>query len=320
MGRSIYYFNPKTLSFEKKAFSWKDIIKRVLWFLATALAFSVVIVWISFYLIDSPKELMLRQENEQLKEELSRLNKRYDQLATVAVDLQKRDDNIYRAIFESEPMPISERYPFLGTTQKTASSNPSDASALLEEIYQKANRLTISMAAQSRSFDTIANLIGKKKEMLQSIPAIRPLPNCYEITSGFGYRYHPILKVLRPHTGIDISAKKGTPVYATADGVVSRQTPGGGYGNVIVINHGYSYQTLYAHLSKKAVKPGERVTRGQVIGYVGNTGLSTGSHLHYEVIKDGVRVNPVHFFFQDITPEEYEAILKSSQQVNQALS
>ena len=110
MGRSIYYFNPKTLSFEKKAFSWKDIIKRVLWFLATALAFSVVIVWISFYLIDSPKELMLRQENEQLKEELSRLNKRYDQLATVAIDLQKRDDNIYRAIFESEPMPIAVRY------------------------------------------------------------------------------------------------------------------------------------------------------------------------------------------------------------------
>ncbi len=320
MGRSIYYFNPKTLSFEKKAFSWKDIIKRVLWFLATALAFSVVIVWISFYLIDSPKELMLRQENEQLKEELNRLSKRYDQLATVATDLQERDDNIYRAIFESEPMPLSERYPFLGKSQQQKAGTSPDAITLLDKIQRKADRLTVCMAAQSRSFDTIVDLIGKKKEMLQSIPAIRPLPNCYEITSGFGYRYHPILKVLRPHTGIDISAKKGTPVYATADGVVSKQTPGGGYGNVIVINHGYSYQTLYAHLSQKAVKPGEHVTRGQVIGYVGNTGLSTGSHLHYEVIKDGVRVNPVHYFFQDITPEEYEAILKSSQRINQALS
>ena len=320
MGRAIYHFNPKTLSFEKKKFSWKDLIKRVLWFLATALAFSVVIVWISFYLIDSPKELILKQENEQLKEELSRLNKRYDQLATVATDMQERDDNIYRAIFESDPLPISERYPFLGKKQDNKGTTSTNAISLLDEIQQKADRLTVSMAAQSRSFDTITSLIGQKKQMLQSIPAIRPLPNCYAITSGFGYRYHPILKVLRPHTGIDISAQKGTPVYATADGVVSRQTPGSGYGIAIIIDHGYSYQTLYAHLSKKAVKPGERVTRGQIIGYVGNTGLSLGAHLHYEVIKDGVRVNPVHYFFQDITPEEYEAILKSSQQVNQALS
>lgn len=320
MPQSIYYFNPKTLSFEKKKFSWKDIMKRVLWFLATALAFSVVIVWISFYLIDSPKELMLRQENDQLKKELAQLNKRYDQLITVATDMQERDDNIYRAIFESDPLPISERYPFLVRNINHKAVTSPDAIEIINAIQHKADRLTVALAAQSRSFDTVTTLIGKKKEMLQSIPAIRPLPNCYEISSGFGYRFHPILKVLRPHTGIDLSASKGTPVYATADGVVSRETPGGGYGNVIVINHGYSYKTLYAHLSKKAVKPGEKVTRGQVIGYVGNTGLSLGAHLHYEVIKDGTRVNPVHFFFQDITPEEYDAILKSSQKVNQALS
>lgn len=320
MPQSIYYFNPKTLSFEKKKFSWKDILKRVLWFLATALAFSVVIVWISFYLIDSPKELMLRQENDQLKRELKQLNTRYEQLVTVATDMQERDDNIYRAIFESDPLPMSERYPFLNRSTNHKAVTSPDAITMLDEIQRKADKLTVCLAAQSRSFDTLTTLIGKKKEMLQSIPAIRPLPNCYEISSGFGYRYHPILKVLRPHTGIDISAAKGTPVYATADGVVTRETPGGGYGNVIVISHGYSYKTLYAHLSKKAVKPGERVTRGQVIGYVGNTGLSTGAHLHYEVIKDGDRVNPVHYFFQDITPEEYDAILKSSQRVNQALS
>jgi murein DD-endopeptidase MepM/ murein hydrolase activator NlpD len=320
MPQSIYIFNPKTLSFEKKKFSWKDIVKRVLWFLATALAFSVVIVWMSFYLIDSPKELMLRQENEQLKRNLQQLNAKYDQLATVAIDMQERDDKIYRAIFESNPLPLSERYPFLSRNSHHEGVNSPDAITLLEEIQHKADRLTVSLAAQSRSFDTITTLIGKKKEMLQSIPAIRPMPNCYEISSGFGYRYHPIVKILRPHTGIDISAAKGTPVYATADGVVSRETPGGGYGNVIVINHGYSYKTLYAHLSKKAVKPGQKVTRGQVIGYVGNTGLATGPHLHYEVFKDGVRVNPVHYFFQDITPEEYDAILKSSQRVNQALS
>lgn len=156
--------------------------------------------------------------------------------------------------------------------------------------------------------------------MLAAIPAIRPIKNMKRISSGFGYRYHPILKILRPHTGIDIAAPKGTPIYATADGVVSRESPGSGYGITVVLNHGYSYKTLYAHLSKKAVRPGKRVKRGDIIGYVGSTGLSFGPHLHYEVIKGGVRVNPVHYFFNDITPEEYDMILESSKVVNQALS
>ncbi|MBO4646327.1 MAG: M23 family metallopeptidase [Bacteroidales bacterium] len=320
MPQNIYYFNPKTLSFEKKQFSWKDVLKRVAWFMATALSFSVIIIWISFYLIDSPKELMLRRENNELKEQIKKMDKRIDQLTLVARDMQERDDHIYRSIFESDPVPMSERYPFLVQKSGYENINSPDAAALLSEIQHKADKLCVALSVQSRSFDTISDLVNKKKEMLRCIPAIRPLPNIYEVSSGFGYRYHPILKVLRPHTGIDISAAKGTPVYATADGVVSRKNAGSGYGTVVIIDHGYSYQTLYAHLSKKNVKPGEKVVRGQVIGFVGNTGLSLGAHLHYEVIKDGQRVNPVHYFFQDITPEEYDAILKSSQKVNQALS
>ena len=318
--QTFYYFNPETLTFEKKEFSVKDIAKRVAWFLATALAFSVIIIWISFYLIDSPKELMLRQENEELKDQLKELDKRLDQLSVVTKDIQERDDKIYRSVFESEPVPMSERYPFLSGNNHYESIKSPEAITLLNSVTSKADRLCVELSVQSYSFDTIADLVNKKSDMLRCIPAIRPLPNIYEVQSGFGYRYHPILKVLRPHTGIDITAKKGTPVYATADGVVSREQPGGGYGQVIVINHGYSYQTLYAHLSKKAVKPGEKVVRGQVIGYVGSTGISTGPHLHYEVIKGGKKVNPVHYFFNDITPEEYDAILKSSQKVNQALS
>jgi len=288
--------------------------------MATALSFSVIIIWISFYLIDSPKELMLRRENNELKEQIKKMDKRIDQLTLVARDMQERDDHIYRSIFESDPVPMSERYPFLVQKSGYENINSPDAAALLSEIQHKADKLCVALSVQSRSFDTISDLVNKKKEMLRCIPAIRPLPNIYEVSSGFGYRYHPILKVLRPHTGIDISAAKGTPVYATADGVVSRKNAGSGYGTVVIIDHGYSYQTLYAHLSKKNVKPGEKVVRGQVIGFVGNTGLSLGAHLHYEVIKDGQRVNPVHYFFQDITPEEYDAILKSSQKVNQALS
>lgn len=317
---NFYYFNPETLTFEKKQFSVKDIAKRVAWFLATALAFSVIIIWISFYLIDSPKELMLKQENEELKEQLKELDQRVDQLTIVAKDIQERDDNIYRSIFESEPVPMSVRYPFITGNVPVEGIKSPDVISLLNDVTRKADRLCVELSVQSYSFDTIAGMVGQKSEMLRCIPAIRPLPNIYEINSGFGYRYHPILKVLRPHTGIDIAAKKGTPVYATADGVVSRQKTGSGYGITVLIDHGYSYQTLYAHLSKKAVKPGEKVVRGQIIGYVGSTGISTGSHLHYEVIKGGKKVNPVHYFFNDITPEEYDAILKSSQKVNQALS
>lgn len=320
MLHNYYYFNPETLTFEKHQLSWKDIAKRVAWFLATALSFSVIIIWISFYLIDSPKELMLRRENNELKSELQRLDKRYAQLEEVMYDIQSRDDKIYRTIFETAPIPVEQRYPFMSDNKSYVELSDGEVVKLLNGIQHRADKLCVGLAMQSRSFDTIAGLVGKKNDMLRSIPAIRPLPNMYQISSGFGRRYHPILKVLRPHTGIDIAASKGTPVYATADGVVSHANPGSGYGNTVVINHGYSYQTLYAHLSRKAVRPGERVTRGQVIGYVGSTGLSSGPHLHYEVIKGGVRVNPVHYFFNDITPEEYDAILKSSQKVNQALS
>lgn len=320
MPQNIYIFNPKTLTFEKRKFSWKEILKRVAWFLATALSFSIIIIWISFYLIDSPKELMLKRENNELKENLRKLEKRYAQLEQVTRDIQERDDRVYRTIFETDPIPMSQRYPFLAEENGYEDIKDLETVKLLNSIKQRADRLCVGLAVQSRSFDTIAQLASKKSEMLQSIPAIRPLPNMYAISSGFGRRYHPILKVLRPHTGIDIAAAKGTPVYATADGTVSASDPGSGYGITVVLNHGYSYQTLYAHLSKKAVKAGQHVTRGQIIGYVGSTGMSSGPHLHYEVIKGGTRVNPVHYFFNDITPEEYDAILKSSRQVNQALS
>ena len=320
MKQTLYHFNPQTLSFEKKEYSLKDIVKRILWFSATALSFSVIIIWISFYLIDSPKELMLKRENNALKEQLKKANQRINQLTIVTKDIQERDDQIYRSIFESDPIPQSERYPFLSQKNDYQDITSSDALDMLTNINHKADQLCVALAVQSRSFDTLSNMVNKQSEMLRHIPAIRPLPNIYEISSGFGYRYHPILKVLRPHTGVDIAAKKGTPVYATADGIISNEKAGSGYGTTVIINHGFSYKTIYAHLSKKAVKPGEKVTRGQIIGYVGNTGLSFGSHLHYEVLKNGQHVNPVHYFFNDITPEEYDAILKSSQKVNQALS
>ena len=319
MPKTFYHFNTNTLSFEKVQLSVKDIVKRVLWLFASALTFAVIFIWIAFYLIDSPKEKMLQQENEQLKEQLKEMDRQLDVMSEAMADIENRDDNIYRVIFETNPMPVEERYPKL-YEHSSFDINNTDALTLLNGVSDKANQLIVRLSAQSRSFDTIAGVAQRKSEMLTSIPAIRPLKGVKTITSGFGGRYHPILKTIRMHTGVDLSAPKGTPVYATADGVVSREKGGSGYGITVIINHGYSYQSLYAHLSKKVVKPGQKVKRGELIGYVGNTGLSFGPHLHYEVIKNGVKVNPVHYFFDDITPEEYDAILESSKVVNQALS
>lgn len=319
MAKTFYHFNTKTLSFEKVKLSVKDIVKRVLWIFASALTFAAIFIWIAFYLIDSPKEKMLQQENEKLKAQIKSLDKQLDVMSDALADIENRDDNIYRVIFEANPLPAEQRYPAL-FTNKTASLDNGDAFDLMKNVSDKADRLIVQMSAQSRSFDTIAAVVQRKSEMLASIPAIRPMKNVHSVTSGFGRRYHPILKTMRMHTGVDIAAPKGTPIYATADGRVTNQTGGSGYGITVVINHGFSYQSLYAHLSKKVVKPGEKVKRGQLIGYVGNTGLSFGPHLHYEVIKGGVKVNPVHYFFDDITPQEYDAILESSKVVNQALS
>ena len=314
------FFNPKTLSFEKVKLSLKDMLRRAFWFLATALSFAVLIIWLSFYFIDSPREKMLVRENNELRDELDRLDRRLDVMNNALQELQTKDANIYRAIFEINPSAAIKQYDMLYDATAVGPRTHNEAIQLLNNIKDKTDNIIVRMALESHSLDTLVQLANRKADMLSSVPAIRPIKNMKQITSGFGYRYHPILKILRMHTGVDITAESGTPVYATADGVVVEEEGTSGYGIVVIINHGYSYQTLYAHLSKKAVKAGKRVKRGELIGYVGNTGLSVGPHLHYEVIKNGVKVNPVHYFFNDITPAEYDVILKSSKTVNQALS
>lgn len=320
MPKSFYHFNPETLSYEKVKLGFKHVFKRVIWVFASGFALALIFVWIAFYFVDSPKVKILERENNELKSEVEYLTSRLDLMSDVLLDIEDRDDNVYRTILEADPVPASERYPLILDDSRFDSISRTEAYSLLKEANKKADKLTVRLAAQAKSFAELEKISGSKTDMLNRIPAIRPLKNMYAITSGFGRRYHPILKRLRAHTGVDIAAPKGTPIYATADGTVTSESPGGGYGLTIVINHGFSYKTLYAHLSKKAVKPGQKVKRGQVIGYVGSTGMSTGSHLHYEVIKNGQRVNPVYYFNAEITPEEYNQILKSSKKVNQSLS
>ena len=320
MPKSFYHFNPKTLSYEKVKLSFKHLFKRVAWVFASGVAFALIFVWIGFYFIDSPKVKILEKENNELKDEVNRLSTRINVMSEVLADIEDRDDNVYRNVFEADPVPASERYPLLVEDSHFDSLSRSEAYSMLKEANKKADILTVRLAVQTRSLDTLEKIASSKAAMLAAIPAIRPLKNMYTITSGFGKRYHPVLKTLRNHTGIDIAAPKGTPIYATADGTVSRENPGSGYGICVLLNHGYSYQTLYAHMSKAAVRPGQKVKRGQLIGYVGSTGMSSGAHLHYEVIKNGQPVNPIYYFYIDITPEEYNSLLESSKKINQALS
>jgi murein DD-endopeptidase MepM/ murein hydrolase activator NlpD len=195
-----------------------------------------------------------------------------------------------------------------------------DNSALITETTKKMDKISKQIYIQSKSFDELFTMAKNKANMLVSIPAIQPISNTdlKKVASGFGWRIHPIYKTTKMHTGMDFSASVGTEIYATGNGVVVSSNEDRGYGNNVIINHGYGYQTLYGHMSKIIRKPGQKVNRGDLIGYVGNSGSSTGPHLHYEVIKYNKKINPINFFYNDLSPAEYERMLEISSQSNQS--
>jgi len=321
MAKTKYHFNSKSLTFERAKVTIKDRIFKFLSYIATGIAFSALVMFFAYNFFNSPKEKQLKREIEQYEFQFKLLNDRMDRVQTVISDLQHRDDNIYRTIFEAEPIPSTVRKAGFGGAERYENLKGFNNSELLTETQKKIDQITSQLYVQSKSFDEVWNLAKNKSQMMSSMPAIVPVRNgANNIVSGFGRRFHPLLKTLHFHTGIDITAPRGTPIYAAGDGVVMELKGMSGYGNVVVVNHGFGYQTLYAHMSKKAVKFGQKVKRGECIGYVGSTGMSTAPHLHYEVIKNGTKVNPINFFFKDLSPEEYQRVIESSGKVNQALS
>ena len=243
-------------------------------------------------------------------------------LDEVLADLQERDDNIYRVIFEADPIPNSIREAGFGGANRYKNLEGYGNSELVSQTAEKLDVVTKQLYVQSRSFDDVIEMARNKSEMLAHIPAIQPVANkdLKRIASGFGYRIHPIYKVPKMHAGIDFTAATGTPIYATGDGKVLRRPKrgGSGYGKYVVIDHGYGYESLYAHMSVVNVRPGQAVKRGEIIGRVGNTGLSTAPHLHYEVHRNGKKINPINFFFNDLSPEEYEEIIQTAERENQS--
>ncbi|MFN3874866.1 MAG: peptidoglycan DD-metalloendopeptidase family protein [Flavobacteriales bacterium] len=317
-----YRFNPKTLSFARIRLTAWQRVKRTALLLLPGLAVGLLGIFLVYQFVDSPKEAMLRRENRQLLVRYELLNKQMEELERVMADLRRRDDNLYRVIFEAQPLPESMRQAGVGGINRYRDLEGFASSDLVISTSKRLDLLARQMVVQSRSLDEVGALALRKLEMLASIPAVQPIANddLTQTASGFGWRMHPIHKILKFHAGMDFTAKTGTPIHATGDGVVEYADYGtNGYGMHVVIDHGFDYKTLYAHLSRIEVRKGQRVKRGDVIGLLGNTGLSVGPHLHYEVHKGGEPVDPANYYFNDLTPEEYARMVEISRNAGQAL-
>ena len=321
MPRLKYKFNPSTLNFEKISYGIRDYTISALRYLFAGLVIGAigVVLYASFF--KDPETARLSREVKFLKGQISELNNQIDTLELFVTDLEEKDDNVYRSIFGAEPYPEHLRKGGIGGSDRYRDLKGFDNSEEIIETQKRINRLQRALVSQSKTFEEVYELAKSKDTMLKCIPAIQPVSNkdLKRLASGFGMRIHPIYKIAKMHTGLDFTADIGTEIYATGDGVVeSIESKYSGYGQHVIINHGFGYESLYAHMSRVAVRPGQKVRRGQIIGHVGNTGTSTGPHLHYEVMKNGEKVDPSFYFYSDITPEQYEDMLKRSANAKQS--
>ena len=325
MVKKKYKFNPETLSYERVGISIRERAGKIVAYLSSSfgLALIVVVIFLNYY--ETPRSKALKRENQQLLSQYELMTRDLDRLESVLGDIQQRDDNIYRIIFEADPIPSSVRKAGFGGANKYSHLENLSNSSLIIETARRLDVLSKGAYIQSKSYDEVLKMALNKEKMLASIPAIMPVANedLKRTASGWGYRIHPIYKVRKMHYGMDFTAPVGTPVYSTGDGVVV-ETSGSnrtrvGFGLIVKIDHGYGYETLYAHLNAFSVKVGQEVKRGDIIGYVGNSGGSTAPHLHYEVHRNGSAVNPQHYYFKDLTPQEYERMIAISTNIGQTL-
>ncbi len=290
-------------------------------FLSASAFFAAIMLIAFFNFFDSPKEKMLIREIDNMTLQYELINQKLSQISAVLDNVQDRDDNIYRVIFEADPIPKSIRKAGIGGVNRYEKLDGYTNSELIISTSQKLDQIAKQLYIQSKSFDEVIELATKKSDMLASIPAIQPVTNkeLKRLSSGYGRRIDPYYKKPKFHYGVDFSAPKGTPIYATGNGTIKKTKKSRrGFGNHLVIDHGYGYESLYAHMQKYIVRKGQKVKRGDLIGYVGNSGKSTAPHLHYEVHKDGRKVNPAYYFHNDLTPEEFDRMLELAAQENQS--
>jgi len=319
MSKVKYRYNPETLSYDRIETGFKYYLSKIFTYslFSAVLGFGYFFIYV--YLIDSPREIKLERENARLLSHYEVMASKLDQIQKVLDDIQMRDENVYRVIFNADSIPNAVRQAGFGGVNRYKYLEDMDNAELVINTAKKLDKVMKRLYVQSKSFDEIIDLTKRKEEMLRCIPAIQPISNkdLRRTASGFGWRTDPIYKTQRFHEGLDFSAPEGTEIYATGDGVVTMmKTSTIGYGKHLRIDHGFGYVTVYAHLSKFNVRQGQKVKRGDVIGYVGNTGKSTGPHLHYEVRIKNKPVNPTNYFFQDLTTEQYEEMIHISSNSN----
>lgn len=324
MAKIKYYYDTETCKYERVRTTTGDIVLNILgiFSITLGLAFGLMILYISYF--ESPKELMLHNEVKEMEFYYENLKHEVDKLNVILADMENRDDNIYRVVLGAEPIESSIRKAGVGGIDRYTEirDKPILHKDLIVDLHESVDKLRRKVYIESKSQDEIVKLAEDKQKLYAAIPAIQPIRNkeLLALASGFGMRIHPVYKVLKMHAGIDFAAVIGTPIYATADGVVDVvQVSFSGYGKMVELDHGFGYRTRYAHMHGFAVHQGQRVKRGELIGYVGDTGLSTAPHLHYEVMINRQQVNPVHYFFNDLNATEYEKIIELASIENQAL-
>ena len=324
MSKVKYYYDHDTLSYREIKVTNKNRISGVLLFLLASFFFGItsLLILLNSDIINTPSEVAQKRSIENFKLQFDILNKKLGQLERVISDLENRDNNLYRVYFEASPIPEEQRRAGFGGINRYKDLEGYDNSDLVINTTKRLDILTKQTVVQSRSLEEIESLAKNKASLIEAIPTIQPIKNkdLTRVASGYGYRIDPFTKIRRFHYGMDFTAKRGTPIYATGNGIVKRaDNRSSGYGKHIRIDHGFGYVSLYAHLSKYKVRRGQKVKRGDIIGYVGNSGRSVGPHLHYEILKDNKKINPLNFYYGNLSAKEYEALLTQSNQENQSM-
>jgi murein DD-endopeptidase MepM/ murein hydrolase activator NlpD len=318
MAKIKYKFNPESLKYYKVESTVKQNTLKGLAYFFVFMLNALIGYFLYSFAFDSPEEKGLKRQISERNIVIEQFNKQLDNIDKVLADMQNRDDNIYRTIFEAEPLNYSVRK---AGSNRYKELEKMENSKMVLETAKRLDILRSKVVIQSKSYDDLVKMAVNKEKMLGSIPAIQPIANkdLERTASGWGYRIHPIYKIRKFHYGIDFTAPTGTEVYVTGDGVVEKTDRSlRGYGNSIIINHGFGTKTIYGHMTTFNVKPGQKVKRGDVIGYVGNTGLSTAPHLHYEVERNSEKVNPINYFFNDLTADEYDRMIDLSMRPGQS--
>ncbi len=320
MAKVKYYYDSDTLSYRKITVKKSDYYKKTIFGILGVFLIAFIGFIVLSQFIMSPNERAQKRELENLKLHYELLSKRMEESSKILAQLQERDNNIYRTYFEANPIPDEQRKAGFGGVNRYKNLEGFDNSKMIKELTKNIDVLSKQLVVQSKSLDEIVALAKEKEKMLASIPAILPvkLQDLTRMASGYKWRMHPILKIRKFHKGMDFTAPTGTPIYASGNGTVIRAQRSATFGKVIYIDHGYGYKTIYAHMSQMKAKKGQKVKRGDLIGYVGNTGRSVSSHLHYEVHKNDRALNPINFYYGDLTPEEFAAMQKAAEEEGQS--